>query len=202
MKDGGYITVSYDNGLSWMNIIKDTIYQNIVGGAIPAWENINLYSENNLLFNGENGFSGNSKDWIYTNFSWHYFPVKSIKEILDTMVIRFNFISDDIETNKEGWIIDDIVLYSVDLGSGISNFEKTFFQLCPNPMYQTSKIELEKECKEIIIEVYNIQGQLIDQQKYTNSKTINFERKNLHSGIYFLKLKTENWCKTEKLVIE
>jgi len=76
------------------------------------------------------------------------------------------------------------------------------FKLSPNPMSQTTKIELEKEFKEIIIEVYNIQGQLIDERKYNNLKTINFERKNLHSGIYFLKLKTENWCKTEKLVIE
>ncbi len=142
LKDGGYITVSYDNGITWSNIIHD----NVFGEMNPQGESGNLYTDDDLLFNGEEGFSGRSDDWITTWFAWyHLLAKKSINaEIGDTMILRFNFVSDSIQTNKEGWLIDDIRLFSVDLGGGIENQQwKTDINIYPNPVNSSTIIDLK-----------------------------------------------------------
>ncbi len=192
LKDGGYITVSYDNGQTWMNIINDTAY---VFGETPNQMNMfveNLYSTSDTLFNGEYGFSGNSGDWITTKFSWFYWPVKNFQSLGDTMIIRFNFVSDNIETNNEGWMIDNIRLYSMDLGSGIENKENAYFKIFPNPMDEFATIELNGYHQKVEFEIYNIYGQLIKQWAEYNKRTINFDREKLKTGTYFLKIKTDN----------
>ncbi len=204
LKDGGYITVSYDNGQTWMNIINDTAYFcSVTPGAEGG--NENLYTENDTLFNGEYGFSGKSNEWMSTWFAWHCLLVKNIMEIGDTMIIRFNFISDGIQNDKEGWMIDDIRLYSVDLGDGIDNVEKenNLFNVIPNPIITSAIINLNNIYKEIEINIYNINGELVENKKYYNSQLIQIERKNLKSGVYFFKIKVNNkFSETKKVIIE
>ena len=60
LHDGGYLTISYDNGKTWTNIIEDQMSW----CSNPQMENENLYSESDVLFNGEMGFSGHSNGWI------------------------------------------------------------------------------------------------------------------------------------------
>lgn len=202
LKDGGYITVSYDMGSTWRNIIMDSVY----GEVSPGWEGSgskNLYSEDDRLFNGEYGFSGNSKEWISTWFCWHLIPVKSSKDFIgDTMIIRFNFISDSIENNKEGWMIDNIKLYSEDLGGGIDSSMPLEFKIFPNPMKDFAFVDVKKDGK-IEICLYDIRGQLHRQMHYEAYETIRFEKDNLTPGIYFLKIRTnENIVGVKKLIVK
>jgi hypothetical protein len=192
LRDGGYITVSYDNGKTWMNIIKDTVYE----GVNPSWgsydnSNGNLYSEKNTLFNGEYGFSGHSSGWVSTWFSWHYIAVKSAKVISDTMVIRFNFISDSIQSNKEGWMIDNIRFYSGDIGGGIETNNSTQFKIYPNPMHLTTTIELNGIHDKTQLDLFDIDGKLVDQRNYSYKQIINLNKDNLKSGLYLLKISTD-----------
>lgn len=199
LKDGGFITVSYDNGLTWMNIINDTVY----GQATPSWDNANLYNFNDTLYNGQFGFSGHSNGWITTMFSWHYITVKNNIDVIgDTMIVRFNFISDSIENNKEGWMIDNIKLYSVDLGFGINDIKSLKFNITPNPMNETAIIELDSY-NEIQLSIFNFQGNLVRQKNYFNNQSIIINRDKLNSGIYFIKIRTEeNLVGIRKLVIK
>jgi len=199
LKDGGFITVSYDQGLTWMNIINDTVY----GQATPSWDNLNLYNLYDTLYNGEFGFSGHSNGWITTMFSWHYIPVKNDIDVIgDTMIVRFNFISDSIENNKEGWMIDNIKLYSVDLGGGINDAKSLKFNIAPNPMNEISIIKLENY-SEIQLSIFNIQGQLVRQKKYFNNQSIIINKNNFNSGIYFVKIRTDsNLIGIKKLIIK
>ena len=140
--DGGYISVSYDYGETWYNIINDEswnyeIYPNSWDGA-----NINLYNEDDVLYNGENGFSGNSEDWITTEFGWYYMPVNPpgfTTMLEDTTIIRFNFISDSVETNKEGWMIDHIRLISYLLMGSVDDYQKVDFSISPNPIRESAQ---------------------------------------------------------------
>jgi len=200
LKDGGFITVSYDNGNTWMNIIKDTVYNE--GEATPAIENNNLYTENNILFNGEYGFSGNSNDWITTMFSWHFYATKYNNEFYgDTMIIRFNFISDNIENYKEGWMIDNIKLYSVDLGSNINKINPLEFSIQPNPMNETSTIFLN-DYNKLKLSILNTYGEVIQKKEYFNNQTIIINKNELKSGVYFIKLTTDNnTTNVKKLII-
>jgi len=199
LKDGGYITVSYDMGETWTNIIDD----------VPTWTEItpnesnlglgfieNLYTSQDTLYNGEKGFSGKSNGWLTTRFSWYSIPSKSPEYTGDTLIIRFNFISDDIETNKEGWLIDNIRLYSKDLGGGILNKKTSSFIIYPNPSNDfivikgvSSKIEN--------IEIYNLSGNMIKQCKYQGMET-KISTKDLNRGLYLVRIGKE----IRKLIIE
>ncbi|MCD6113381.1 MAG: T9SS type A sorting domain-containing protein [Bacteroidales bacterium] len=199
LRDGGFITVSYDQGLTWMNIINDTVY----GQATPSWDNLNLYNNYDTLYNGEFGFSGHSNDWITTMFSWHDIMLKNnMDDIGDTMIVRFNFISDNIENNKEGWMIDNIKLYSTDLGFGINDIKSLKFMITPNPMNKTAIIELNRYNR-IEFSIFNIQGQLVRQKNYFNNQSIIINRGKLNSGIYFIKIRTnENLVGIRKLILK
>ena len=201
LKDGGFITVSYDNGASWMNIIEDTAYFQNTSNT-PENINHNLYSINDTLHNGEYGFSGNSNDWITTYFGWHVLLCKSNMELIrDTMIVRFHFISDSVETNKEGWMIDDIKLYSVDIGSNINKSKPLDFKIYPNPMNEIAIIELSNY-NEIELNIFDIKGQLVKHTNYFNNETISINKRDFKAGTYLLKIKTkDNLIVTKKLII-
>ena len=204
LKDGGFISVSYDEGITWYNIINDTLGNwEITPYNDPFQYGRYLYTENNTLFNGEYGFSGNSNDWITTTLAWYNIPVRNnISLIGDTMIVRFNFISDSLETNNEGWMIDNIKLYSVDLGSGIHDNNKLDFRISPNPFNETTIIELG-DYRKIELSIFDIQGKLVSQNKYFNNQPITINKGKLNSGVYFLKIKTDNnFAGIKKLTIK
>jgi len=203
LEDGGFITVSYDEGLTWTNIINDTSgFWGITPGN-DGYSGLNLYTENDTLYNGEFGFSGNSNNWVTTWFAWHILFVRNNIDLIgDEMIVRFNFISDSLETNKEGWMIDNIKLYSVDLGGGINDNTTLDFKISPNPFNETAIIELN-DYRKIELSIFDIQGQLLSQNKYFNSQSIIINRDKLNSGVYFLKIKTDdNFVGIKKLIIK
>ena len=202
LHDGGYITVSYDQGETWMNIIEDTIYPE----AKPEWENGNLYSRDDVLFNGEKGFSGRSEGWETVWFAWHYIPVKkaAVAEGVNSMIIRFNFISDDINNNKEGWLIDNIRLFSIDLGSGIPNRKiREAVRIYPNPVNQSTVIDLNTRHHEVTISLVDVTGRLMYTMKYTNTGLIPLDTERLSKGIYFVRIGLDtSGTETHKIVVE
>ncbi len=203
LKDGGFITVSYDNGLTWVNIINDNTTYFEARPDNNGFNGLNLYTENDTLFNGEYGFSGKSNGWQTTRFAWFNMPMKNTLDFLgDTMIIRFNFISDDIENNREGWMIDNIKLYSVDLGDGIDEPKPLEFNLSPNPMTETAMIELT-DYREVELSILHIQGRMVRQCTYFDNQSITINKDELNSGIYFVKLKESgNLIGIKKLIIK
>lgn len=203
LKDGGYITVSYDNGLTWMNIINDISGHYDVSPGDDDYSTISIYSEADTLYNGEFGFSGTSNDWQTTFFSWFFIPVKGQEYYVDTTLIRFNFISDDINNNKEGWMIDDIKLCSVDLGSGHLENNIEEFDIFPVPLRSTSTIVLQKKFEIIQAQLIDINGHIINEQSYTNCSSFILQRNNIKSGIYFLKItENNNLIGIKKIVVQ
>lgn len=195
LKDGGYISVSYDYGLTWMNIIRDTVYEEVT----PPGASENLYTESDTLFNGDFGFSGNSGGWVSTIFAWHYIPVKHPDVIGDTMFIGFNFISDSIQTAKEGWMIDNIKLFSVDLGGGVKERINLNFNLYPNPASNILYVSSDQELSGTEVKIYNQVGQVVINATLAgNSVSVS----NLPNGIYFLGLLTDQGEIRKKFIIK
>jgi hypothetical protein len=80
------------------------------------------------------------------------------------------------------------------------NFEKIDFSFSPNPSKDYIEINSSNEFTEnIIVEFYNEIGQICKSVKLNNSHT-KIELNNLSSGIYIVKLKTENKTVTKKLI--
>jgi hypothetical protein len=202
LRDGGSIEVSYDMGENWMNIINDSSYMFC---ETPNQMNMfveNLYSETDTLFNGEFGFSGNSGDWMTTRFSWFQWPVKNHRYFGDTLLIRFNFYSDDIENNREGWMIDNIRLYSKDVGSGSEIETHKEFSVYPNPTKSSLAIEFTESYKDLKLEIVNLQGQLVKDYSSEEASLIQLDLSDLKKGVYFMRVNNDGQCMgTEKIMI-
>jgi hypothetical protein len=202
LKDGGFISISYDQGITWMNIIRDTVYMGISPSNPYIAGNDMLYTENDTLFNGEAGFSGFSGGWITTRFSWYDMLAKSTHEDYDTLIIRFTFISDNEPENREGWMIDNIRLYTM-LFTRIVNNELSHFRVYPNPMGEYLSIELDRVYGEVDMEIINFQGQSLIHNKYANQQTITIHRNNLKKGIYLVRLRSgDDFLGVTKLLAE
>lgn len=189
LKDGGYITVSYDSGMTWMNVIDDTIYE----GQAPNPGNPNLYGFNDVLYNGEHGFSGHSNGWTTTVISWIYPIIKTNNGNIegDTMILRFNFISDSIDTNKEGWMIDNIRLFSANTNDKLSEVNELNFNFFPNPMNNKTIVKID-EYREIELGIFDVQGRELMKYFYHNNEAVIIDKEDLKPGIYLVKIKTDN----------
>lgn len=187
--DGGYISISYDGGLNWKNVIDDES-QFFETTPLEGYYNSNMYTQEDVLFNGQKGFSGHSGSWQTTQITWLSMPRNaSRKPNFAPIILRFNFISDDIDNDKEGWMIDDIRMFYVDLGGAINEKQNTAFVISPNPTkdFVTVKL-LESQLKEMTsVEIYNLSGQLVKQEELqTTESGISVE--SLDKGIYILKI--------------
>jgi len=198
--DGGYITVSYDKGVSWTNIVYDTLGHFMHTPAQTYFPNVNLYSKNDLLANKEPGFSGDITEWQYTEFYWVMAMVTKSFTDIDTLMVRFNFISDSIAENKEGWMIDDLrVFYNHDFGSVSESNYATSFHVFPNPSAGEINVNVETFTKDLNYYIANIAGAVIQTGVLNSSKqTINIKKQ----GIYFISLTDGLTQSTKKIIIQ
>jgi hypothetical protein len=196
LKDGGFVTVSWDNGQSWVNVIDDSTHWCInPHNHWYLYGNTNIYGNANVLFNGERGWSGNSGGWVHSCLAWYCLPVKkSPVQEGDTLLMRFNFISDDANHNKEGWMIDDLRVFCIDLGSGIaeSRSEASHSRIAPNPVTDMSLVTLDRSYKTVRYEIMDAHGSRISGGECSNTNNFSFSRGTLSPGLYLMRLTLDN----------
>jgi len=173
LNDFGMIEFSPDNGNIWINLLTDTYYQN--QGCYEWW------SSKPIL-------SGNSLGW--TDFYvWvaGFGPVFNIQPG-DTVLYRFTFISDNIQTNKDGLMYDD--LHFEDWTEGIKKIQNRIASKSyPNPTLSILTIEFENIDNSIYeVFVYNEIGQQALIKKTTNQSKMEIDMESLSNGIYYYKL--------------
>ena len=175
--DGGVIEVSYDHGMSWINVLNDSnhISVNFIG----------LYGD--TIKGGLYGFSGKSDNWQYVELYWHWIGVtKSTTMDLDTSLIRFRFVSDDINTNKEGWMIDDIVFRGYAIGNSIDEDSQMQIEVFPNPTRGLINIEVNNESfRNLIIAIFDLSGKKLNIKKIVDGQADLFD---IPTGIYMYKI--------------
>lgn len=175
--DGGVIEMSYDNGASWINILDDNNH-------ISTYF-IGLYED--TIQGGEYGFSGKSDGWQYVELYWHWIALlKSAFENLDTPMIRFRFISDEYNTDKEGWMIDDIVFRGYDVVDAIYNITYENIEIFPIPSDELINIELNNKYSDgLTISIFELSGKLIKSQRIKNKQISIID---LNPGLYIYKI--------------
>lgn len=183
--DGGHLEYSVDAGINWQPV---QIYENnwgpfTLGSTEPYFSGTfnQWWNKTYIRFNdGENGYVG----------------------LIDSILIKFIFTSDGINTNKEGWVIDNI-RYGTDIGSGVETFNGTqSFNTYPNPVNNEFTVTfIETGTMNSELEIYNILGEMVSQSKIQNSKSkINIS--DLPKGVYFVKLISDKQIITKKIVKE
>ena len=175
LADGGVVEFSTDGGSTWTNIVSSSLFTLT-----------NFYSRSDSISsNGNNpGFTGNS-NWIYsTIIKWH----------LDFVRFRFTFTSDNINTNKDGWMIDDFTFICLPTGTDEIG-SNSLFNIFPNPTSNFINIRSENlnNYKRAIIK--DIFGKLI----LVTDKTI-IDLSELNTGIYFIEISTDKMKYISRIV--
>jgi hypothetical protein len=176
LSDFGKFEFSPDKGLTWIDLINDT--------TIPAnyihWIN---FSKPVL--------TGNSNGWKSFEIDiaglGHFFNI----HLGDTVLWRFTFISDGIQTNKDGLMFDEIEVWDTPpIGIEESVFDNEKINIYPNPSQSTINIEFINDfLQHHIVKIYNKNGSLIDMVYATiNNSCFSIDISKYSIGIYFFNL--------------
>jgi hypothetical protein len=173
--DGGRIEVSYDYGQTWIDIYEDALTN-------VAFNTENFYAQTDTLFDGRAGFSGHFTQ-RHSVLQWVWIlPLKSFPT--DTMYYRFLFKSDNMDNNKEGWMLENIHFAYADIQGGLSNVQDAAirFECSPNPC--ENQLQISTELQEFTITLYDVSGHLLYKGK--NEKTLNLS--GFSRGVFFVHL--------------
>lgn len=193
-KDGFFVEISYNNTGIWNNIINDQSgdTRNFAG----------IYSNSDTLFNGEPGISyiqNNMQNWGVLSLDWLWNNPNA--HLVDSVMFRITFISDSINNNKSGVLIDFIGVRVDDwCNVGISENKIEELNIRPNPVNSESFIEFD-EFSNYIITINDIAGNLIYESKFIGSQ-FPLGRLNLPIGIYCYNIINNINCFNGKFIIQ
>lgn len=179
------VEVSGDTGHTWIDMLKeDTTYDFM-------WFNKKPILHKTL--NGWQSFGAIMTDWVYDHKGYPQ------TFTADTLLFRFTFISDSIQTNKNGWMIDDIIIReSFESVEDILN--NALFTLYPNPPDGSFFIKQQTaNYTNPAVTIYNLQGQVLQEIKNIpdNGKV----NTSLPDGTYLLKYFSESGQKIDKFIV-
>jgi hypothetical protein len=167
----GSIDISPDNGVTWIDIIHDTVYKNF-----------NWYTPKPVL-------KGNSYGWRY--FEVMIADIGSVFNVHlgDTILYRYSFKSDSTASNLGGLMFDNFNF--MDWVEGISevHFKPVRSKLYPNPAYNNVTIEFENPASGLYqLKIYDIHSKqmFIKEDIPGNKVTVNIQF--LKPGVYIYKL--------------
>lgn len=183
-KDGGFIDVSYDGGTSWVNIIDDRSACMCPG---DPYETQGLYAREDTLYNGIPGFSGKVDYWSEVRFGWEYCLTKSSSGYKDSMLLRFNFISDGHDTSQEGWNIDHIRLFSMPMTGSSGDDPGSAFSISPNPTRDHVTVRMSDGSPVGRITLFDMTGAYLGTIDGTGKVSLS----GYSPGMYFLKIESD-----------
>ncbi len=190
--EGGLIEVSYNEGVSWMNVKDDTDHIETSFIGLPE----------STIGGGEFGFSGISDGWQYVELYWFWFALvkKSNADYSDFPMIRFRFISDGIETQKEGWMIDDIIFRGYEVSGNIDDYSRFNALVYPNPSSSVITLRIPPTSEDALYYVvYDSSGKKFKTKEISSDQEIlHFEKQ----GLYLLSVYGDRLLYSEKIVIQ
>lgn len=180
--DFGYIEASYDNGNTWVDVMRDAeqydIYWDVAYQDLGGGNYVVIASSNTDTL----PFTGSSDTWYNFGMSMYgwdqYFPYE------DTIIYKISFHSDGIDTGKEGWMIDDFATsgayYNIDEYSSRPPQILAF----PNPCTNKISFKLLKEGNTLeVLKIFKMDGTLVESIA-ASSEEIDVDVSYLPNGCY------------------
>ncbi len=206
LKDGMYIEISFDGGEHFVNALD----MDAVLNTNNAPDNIlniaaaqsSFVQDNILGYSGivREDYGGNNMETFEIDLEWnneHGFEVKHAK-------IRVHFVSDSIDTQKNGIIINDLWIQVDDFCFSNVNqtrLENTFTYAFPNPVQSKSKIVFPNpKHKTATVYIYSPLGKLVNTIN-TQNDCININANTYSKGVYTFKVHCNNHINSGKFVV-
>lgn len=174
LKDFGRVEFSLDHGTTWFNALSDTVipdeYWTTPRPVLTG--RIHQWREFNAFIPG----------WFTT----------------DTLYYRFTFISDSIQTNQDGWMLDDIRL--IVHTEGIEDIgSRNEINIYPNPAANMITVSAKTFNGEMDVSIYDILGQL-GLQKTIDKNKVDIDISSLSKGIYMVRVLGRNNYSVREIV--
>jgi hypothetical protein len=190
----------YSHNYNYISDLGHQIYGNqIISPSFVAWgDQLTDYYYNSsivydTLFNGTPAFTGQLNDWETVEIWFLYTEPLKMNDIFDTLNVSFNFISDSLSNNKNGWALKNIQSGYGTLYGNVNEFNLTNeISVNPNPVNSTLQVKIDNpENKPVIIDVYSITGAKISSINKQGS-LLQLDMSNYENGTYFLKYSIDN----------
>ncbi len=169
LRDGGYVEYSIDNGSTWYNLREIS-------------SNPNLFTD--TLLGGIYGATGIR--YFDPCFSGYY----CMTEGSGYPEFKFVFKSDSSDNHRCGWAIRSLYA-SIAICEGIEeiNTNYHFASVFPNPVVNTSLLQINNENKKIIsVEFFNSLGTNVKSFSNLHASTIQIPRKDFSNGVYLFRV--------------
>jgi hypothetical protein len=187
--DNCFIDFSVDGGNNWFNLFSDTL------DLYPNSSSHYFFSSGTIIY-GDFPFTGNSHGWVGSVFKKNLWQ-GGVGNLTDSIIIKFSFISDSINSNKDGWQIDYFCTREDHFGAIIeASTLNNFATVYPNPANQEFAIKYDNSFHQLInLDIYNSYNQNVYQRLDNADGIIELEEVGLKPGIYFYKLSTNDIVK-------
>ena len=150
-------------------------------------------TEGNSLqgINGQPMYDGVQNKWVLEQIDLSTYLGETIK-------VRFQLVSDS-GTTGDGFFFDDFKVTMIDQSAlSTASLDKIGVRIFPNPMNDILTVEIPNALQSSI-EIYSINGQLLKQKVLSKTST-ELYLKALSSGIYLLRIRTDEGVGTMKLI--
>lgn len=191
-QDGGLIEYSLDNGTTWESVFDNPYVYNFYG-----------YDTSNVdtIHTGQTGFTGTDSTWRNV---WLCFDFSWMTTQVDTLDIRFTFVSDSVDNMRDGWMIDNLFFSETFIHTLNKVEQDEYMAVYPNPTNGRVFIETQKINDFHLIEqmvLYDASGRIV--QTFGASPTKFFIDIDHHpDGIYFLEVQTTERTETHQIVLQ
>ncbi len=195
--DGGNVKYSTDLGTTWTLIPSSSFTVNPYNMAITT-ENNNL---NPMM--EEDVFSGtdeNSEDSVWGQSVINLSSLGAVAN--STIKFRWEFGSDGCN-GKDGWYIDDIIIYNCSQALSINDTEflNNNVRVYNNPSSGVFEIKMQN-ISGFKYDIYDIRGKSIMHKVEIDNNSFDIDLGNYSKGLYFLKLYSNLGSVTKKLILK
>ncbi len=189
-KDGGIIEYSKDTGQTWISVFNNPNILNFYGFQ-PG--------NSDTTYTGKRAFSGTDTIWrnIWVCFTPNYFNQ------MQDIYFRFTLQTDSVNTNKEGWMIDNLML-NLTMLHPVNEMKKAE-NLKVYPTFTNGIIKIEHPSgKEVVqaqqIELWTVDGKLLEHFTNSNGK-FKMDISRHETGMYFLRIITNDRTENHPIML-
>ena len=189
--DGGNVKISTDGGANWSLITP-------AGGY-----DFSLSTEYENPIGGEMAFTGSGMIWSQETFDLSMYDGESV-------IIKFDFGSDNLVVIGDGWYIDDVTFEFLTTGiedeAEILPSEFGLEQNYPNPFNAQTTIRYNlAAASDVMISVFDLLGRKIatpvNENQQAGSHQITWNAIDIPSGIYFYKIEASGFTDSRKMLL-
>lgn len=171
--DYGSIEFSPDNGSTWVNLLTDTVYINLY---CYEW-----YSDKPTLYGTSDGWTDFFVELAGFTFVFDF-------QEGDTVLYRFSFVSDSIQTDRDGLMFDNLEFQ--DYAEGVEELGYTSIksECHPNPVEDELTISFENDQNALFdLFIFDVSGKEI-YRSTTSAGKVNLRVESFRKGVYIFKL--------------